>query len=146
MTAPLPDAQPANWVDRYTSGRLQLWLKVGRFDRPAGIWLLMMPGWQGVALAAAEDGRWPNLWLIVAMVIGAALMRAAGCAYNDLVDRDIDTKVARTAQRPLAAGLVSWRGVLAFITATSLIALFILLNMGVTAILLGLASLVLVAA
>ena len=55
MTAVLPDANRANWVDRYAPSSLQPWLKLGRFDRPAGIWLLMLPGWQGIALAGAAN-------------------------------------------------------------------------------------------
>ena len=50
QTDRLPDAAPANWVDRYAPPLLRPWLKLGRFDRPAGIWLLMLPGWQGAAL------------------------------------------------------------------------------------------------
>ena len=106
MTAILPDAAAANWVDRYAPERLRPWLKLGRFDRPAGIWLLMLPGWQGIALAAAEKGQLPNPWLLVAFFVGAALMRAAGCAFNDIVDRDFDAQVARTALRPIPAGLI----------------------------------------
>jgi 4-hydroxybenzoate polyprenyltransferase len=146
VTAILPDAHRGNWVDRHAPPALQPWLKLGRFDRPAGIWLLMLPGWQGVALAASEDGHWPNLWLIAAIFIGAALMRAAGCAFNDLVDRDIDAKVARTAARPLASGQISARGAVAFLVGCSLGAFCILLTMGLPAILLGVASLALVAA
>ena len=58
--APLPDAAPSNWVDRFAPASLRPWLKLGRFDRPTGIWLLMLPGWQGIALAAAEQGRRPD--------------------------------------------------------------------------------------
>jgi 4-hydroxybenzoate polyprenyltransferase len=47
-TAPLPDAAPDNWVDRFAPETLRPWLKLGRFDRPAGIWLLLLPGWQGI--------------------------------------------------------------------------------------------------
>ena len=57
MTAPLPDAAPTNWVDRHAPPALRPWLKLGRFDRPAGIWLLMLPGWQGIALAGAMQRR-----------------------------------------------------------------------------------------
>jgi len=46
MSRVLPDAAPANWVDRFAPVRLRPWLKLGRFDRPTGIWLLMLPGWQ----------------------------------------------------------------------------------------------------
>ncbi|MDB5498553.1 MAG: 4-hydroxybenzoate octaprenyltransferase [Phenylobacterium sp.] len=114
-TAPLPDAMPRNWVDRFAPAGLRPWLKLGRFDRPTGIWLLMLPGWQGIALADAMEHRLPNLGLLGLVFLGAALMRAAGCAFNDIVDRDIDAKVARTAMRPLASGQISVRGAVAAI-------------------------------
>src|SRR5665213_2426661 len=145
-TTPLPDAAPDNWVDRFAPEGLRPWLKLGRFDRPAGIWLLLLPGWQGIALAGAMDGHWPSPWLLVAFALGAALMRAAGCAYNDIVDRDIDAKVARTAQRPVASGRISVRQAWGFLAACSLAAFAILLSLGLVAILLGVASLGLAAA
>ncbi len=146
MTAVLPDAHRANWVDRFAPPVLQPWLKLGRFDRPAGIWLLMLPGWQGVALAAAGEGRWPNPWLLLAIFAGAALMRSAGCAYNDIVDRDFDAQVARTALRPIPSGQISVRGAVLYVVLASLVSLGILLTLGLPAILLGVASLALVAA
>jgi 4-hydroxybenzoate polyprenyltransferase len=145
-TAPLPDAAPGNWVDRLAPAWLAPWLKLGRFDRPAGIWLLLLPGWQAIALAASSRGGWPNPWLIIAFLIGAALMRAAGCAYNDIVDRDIDAKVARTAARPVASGAIGVRPAWAFVIVCGLAALLVLLTMGPLAIGLGAASLLLVAA
>ena len=145
-TAPLPDAAPDNWVDRLAPERLRPWLKLGRFDRPAGIWLLLLPGWQGIALASAMNGRWPDPWLLVAFAAGATLMRTAGCAYNDIIDRDIDAKVARTAARPVASGRIGVRQAWVFVAACSLAAFAILLTLGLVAILLGIASLGLVAA
>jgi 4-hydroxybenzoate polyprenyltransferase len=145
-TAPLPDAAPANWVDRHAPAALRPWLKLGRFDRPAGIWLLMLPGWQAIALAGAMFGRGPNLLLLVEFFVGAALMRAAGCAFNDIVDRDFDAKVARTAGRPIPSGQISVKQAWAFVIGCSLISLAILLTMGRLAIGLGVASLALVAA
>jgi 4-hydroxybenzoate polyprenyltransferase len=142
----LPDARPDNWVDRYAPDRLRPWLKLGRFDRPAGIWLLMLPGWQGAALAASMAGRWPDLLLLAKIFFGAALMRAAGCAYNDIVDRDLDAKVARTAGRPVASGRISVRQAWAFVIACSLAAALILFTLPPLAIGLGIASLLLVAA
>src|SRR6185312_5836584 len=144
--APLPDAAPDNWVDRFAPERLRPWLKLGRFDRPSGIWLLLLPGWQGVSLAAAMSGRLPDPWLVLAFAIGATLMRTAGCAYNDVVDRDIDAKVARTAARPVASGRIGVRPALAYAAVCCLISLGLLLTMGRFAIALGAASLVLVAA
>ncbi|PZR32456.1 4-hydroxybenzoate octaprenyltransferase [Caulobacter segnis] len=142
----LPDAAATNWVDRHAPPGLRPWLKLGRFDRPAGIWLLMLPGWQGIALAAAEQGRWPNPLLLLAVFVGAALMRAAGCAFNDIVDRDFDAQVARTALRPIPAGLISVKQAWGFLVGCSLVSFLILVCLGWTAILLGVLSLGLVAA
>jgi 4-hydroxybenzoate polyprenyltransferase len=147
-SAPLPDA-PTNWVDRHAPEGLKPWLKLGRFDRPIGIWLLLLPGWQGIALALAQSRKVPDLydaWLVLGFAIGACLMRAAGCAFNDIVDRDIDAQVARTALRPIPAGRISVKQALAFVVGCSLISLLILLTLNLTAILLGVASLALVAA
>ena len=147
-SAPLPDAG-ANWVDRHAPEALKPWLKLGRFDRPIGIWLLLLPGWQGIALALAQYRQAPglyDLWLFVGFGIGACLMRAAGCAFNDIVDRDFDAQVARTAQRPIPSGRISVRQAWAFVVACSLISLTILLTLPTVAILLGVGSLALVAA
>ena len=146
MTSVLPDAAPDNWVDRFAPATLRPWLKLGRFDRPTGIWLLMLPGWQGIALADAMAGRPPDLVLLALFFVGAALMRTAGCAYHDIVDRDRDAKVARTAMRPLASGQISVRAAWALVVACSLASLAILLTFNVFAIALGALSLVLVAA
>ncbi|GAA0645590.1 UbiA family prenyltransferase [Brevundimonas lenta] len=147
-SAPLPDAG-SNWVDRHAPERLKPWLKLGRFDRPIGIWLLLLPGWQGIALALSQYRKTPDLydlWLVIAFALGACLMRAAGCAFNDIVDRDIDRQVARTAARPVASGRISVKKAWAFILACSLTSLLILLTLNLTAILLGVGSLALVAA
>ena len=148
--APLPDARPTNWVDRHAPGPLKPWLKLGRFDRPIGIWLLMLPGWQGLALAFATRNApadWPRLIVLLAeFALGATLMRAAGCAWNDIVDRDIDAKVARTADRPIASGRISPKQALVFIAACCLLSLGILISLGPFAIALGAASLILVVA
>ena len=142
----LPDAIPTNWVDRYAPAALRPWLKLGRFDRPAGIWLLMIPGWQGVALATSAQGRWPDPLLLVLIALGAALMRAAGCAYNDIVDRDFDAQVARTASRPIPSGQISVKQAWGFVVGCCLAALVILLTLRPAAIALGAGSLALVAA
>lgn len=144
-TTILPDAVASNWVDRHAPERLRPWLKLGRFDRPAGIWLLMLPGWQGIALAAAERGRWPDPLLLLAVFVGAALMRAAGCAFNDIVDRDFDAQVARTAMRPIPAGQITVKQAWMFLIGCSLVSLMILLTLGWVAIGLGVLSLGLVA-
>jgi 4-hydroxybenzoate polyprenyltransferase len=146
MSALLPDAAPANWVDRHAPLAWRPWLKLGRFDRPTGIWLLMLPGWQGIALAGALEGRWPDPKLLILFALGAALMRAAGCAFNDIVDRDIDARVARTAARPVASGQIGVGGAWAFLIACALASLVILLSLNILSLVLGVASLALVAA
>jgi 4-hydroxybenzoate polyprenyltransferase len=146
VSAVLPDAAPANWVDRYAPPPLRPWLKLGRFDRPTGIWLLMLPGWQGIALATVQFGygNWPSHLLL--FFLGATLMRSAGCAYNDIVDRDIDAKVARTANRPVASGQISVRAAWAFVVGCSLASALILLLLNPSADILAVAALALVAA
>jgi 4-hydroxybenzoate polyprenyltransferase len=145
-TVPLPDAATGNWVDRFAPAPARPWLKLGRFDRPAGAWLLILPGWQAVAMACAAQGRWPDPLLLVLIGVGGLIMRAAGCAYNDIVDRDLDIKVARTAARPVASGQISPKAALVYVAALCLLGLGILLTMKPMAIGLGAGSLLLVAA
>ena len=142
----LPDAAPDNWVDRFAPVALRPWLKLGRFDRPAGIWLLLLPGWQGLALAGAIDGKFPDVCLMALFAAGSALMRAAGCAYNDIVDRDFDAKVARTAARPIPSGQISVKQAWGFVLACLVVSFLILISLPPLAIGLGIGSLVLVAA
>jgi 4-hydroxybenzoate polyprenyltransferase len=130
------------WVARLPSG-WRPYVLLARLDRPIGAWLLFLPGLWGILLAR------PNLVeairLIVLFGIGAVVMRAAGCVVNDLWDRDIDRRVARTAGRPLASGALRPRQALAFLAALLLIGLTILLQLNVLTWALGTASLVLVA-
>lgn len=148
-STPLPDAARQNWVDAHAPEGLKPWLKLGRFDRPIGIWLLLLPGWQGIGLALVQYRQslgLYDLWLFVGFGLGACLMRAAGCAFNDIVDRDIDAKVSRTALRPIPSGRISVKQALMFVGGCCLISLGILLTLGPIAIGLGVASLFLVAA
>jgi 4-hydroxybenzoate polyprenyltransferase len=106
----------------------------------------MLPGWQGIALADGIDRRLPDPWLLLLFFLGAVLMRSAGCAYNDIVDRDLDAKVTRTAGRPVASGQISVRAAWGFVIACSLASLAILLSLNLLSVALGIASLALVAA
>jgi 4-hydroxybenzoate polyprenyltransferase len=112
-----------------------------RLDRPIGTWLLYWPCAWSVALPGVR-GHWALFgWL----ALGAFAMRSAGCVYNDLVDKDLDTRVERTRLRPLASGRVSVRGAWALTIALCLVGLIILLQLDGTAQIVALASLVLVA-
>src|SRR5262249_28585592 len=117
------------------------YLRLARLDRPIGTWLLLFPCWWGVAMASE---RWPSLWLMILFGIGAIVMRGAGCTYNDIVDRDFDGRVARTADRPIPSGAVSVRQAVAFLITQLLLGLLILLQLGPAAIWLGVLSLALV--
>jgi 4-hydroxybenzoate polyprenyltransferase len=113
-----------------------------RIDRPIGTWLLFWPCAWSVALAGV-GGRWS---LFALFAIGAFMMRSAGCAYNDIVDRDLDARVERTASRPLASGRVSVRAAWVLVALLSLVGLCVLLMLPLIAQLIALGSLVLVAA
>lgn len=91
-------------------------IQLMRFDKPIGIWLLFLPAGWAVAIAAAPDQIG---WLLLVMLVGAVLTRAAGCILNDLADRKLDAQVERTKHRPLAAGTVK--------LSTALVVLFLLL-------------------
>jgi 4-hydroxybenzoate polyprenyltransferase len=114
-----------------------------RLDRPIGAWLLFWPCAWSVALAGmGPDGIALILWL----ALGAWAMRSAGCVWNDVVDRDLDAKVERTRLRPLASGRASLGGAFVLLAALCLIGLAVLLQLGRTAQVVALASLVPVAA
>ncbi len=135
-----PDAV-ASWVDRLPP-RLALYARLARFDRPAGFWLLFWPCLWG-AFLAPPAGWWP-LWPL--FLPGAFVMRAAGCVWNDIVDRDLDAQVARTAGRPLASGAISVAGGVLLLALLLLIGLGLLWLLPGQAQLVALASLLLVAA
>jgi 4-hydroxybenzoate polyprenyltransferase len=98
------DIQAGDWIDRHVPAGIRPYLRLARVDRPIGTWLLLFPGWWSLALAAAP-GQLPDGYVMVLFAIGALVMRGAGCTINDIVDRDIDKQVARTATRPLAPAL-----------------------------------------
>jgi 4-hydroxybenzoate polyprenyltransferase len=135
-----------NWVD----SRAPLWsrpyLRLCRLDRPIGSWLLLMPCWWSAALAAgiAHDvGRLPLI--LVLFLIGAFAMRGAGCTWNDITDRDLDAQVERTRSRPIPAGQVSVPQAASFLVLQALLGLMVLLQFNRTAVVTGIASLVIVA-
>ncbi len=141
---PLSDMPREGWVDRYLPPFLRPYARLARLDRLTPIWLLLLPCWWSIALAAAPGGI-PNIWLLFLFGLGSVVMRGAGCTFNDLVDRDYDRQVARTATRPIASGEVGIFGAIVFLAIQLLIGLFILLLLRPLAAGLGVASLLLVA-
>jgi 4-hydroxybenzoate polyprenyltransferase len=135
------DIAASGWVSRLPRAWLP-YLLLARVDRPIGIWLLFLPGGWGILLARAA---WPEaIRLILLFTVGSLVMRAAGCVVNDLWDRDIDRRVARTAGRPLASGAVRPWQALVFLAALLGCGLLVLLSLNRLAQVLGFASLVLV--
>lgn len=142
MTAEVvPDSQHRGLVAALPQP-LRDYAQLARFDRPIGWWLLYWPCAWGLLLAGGQ-GRWDLLlWLL----LGAIAMRGAGCVYNDIVDADIDARVARTALRPVASGRVSKRAAWIWLVALCLVGLLVLLQLRLQAQLVALGSLALVAA
>ena len=140
------DSLTQTWVDRAPLA-IRPYLRLARYDRPIGFWLLALPCW--MSLVAANIGTvlsLGDLYYAFLFAIGAIAMRGAGCTYNDIIDRDLDARVARTADRPLAAGTVTLKQAWAFLGLQSLIGLVVLVQLPLIAILTGLAALILVAA
>jgi 4-hydroxybenzoate polyprenyltransferase len=145
-SAVIADAPPGNWVDRYAPAGWQPYMKLARFDRPIGSWLLLFPCWWSLALAELDRGSsFPNPWYVVLFLIGAFVMRGAGCTWNDIVDRDYDGRVERTARRPIPSGQVSPVQAFAFAVALCLVGLLVLLQFNTFTVWLGIGSLALVA-
>lgn len=143
-----------NWVDRLMPPATRPYLKLMRADKPIGTWLLFLPCLWGIGLGTygggplvnggVGDQLWPNPVLILLFALGAFVMRGAGCAINDIIDRDIDAKVARTKSRPLPAGDITVTQAVIFLGALCFIGLAILLQLNLFSIVLGAASLILV--
>jgi len=133
------DAGARNWVDRFAPAALVPFLRLARADRPIGFFLLALPCFWSVSLAGRSIGEaYPDPWLLVLFALGALVMRAAGCTYNDLVDRDFDAQVARTRGRPLPSGQVSVRAAFIFMLVLCLAGLIVLLSFNGPTIWLGL--------
>ncbi len=139
------DAQAGNWVDRFAPVWLKPYARLARWDRPIGFWLLFWPCAFGLALAAIDNPLRGFDWrAAVLMLIGSVLMRGAGCTFNDIVDRDIDDKVARTRSRPIPSGQVTTQQAIGFLIGQSLLGGLVLVQFNLFTILLGIASLGLV--
>jgi 4-hydroxybenzoate polyprenyltransferase len=141
LTISLVDAAPAKW---------RPYLRLMRLDRPIGTWLLFWPCVFGLALGVLGDDQTfsglNDIWLVFLFAVGSIVMRGAGCTYNDIVDRDIDAKVARTKDRPIPSGAVTVRQAWLFLVALCLVGLVVLLQLNLLSIMLGIAALGLVAA
>ena len=137
----VPDAVNGNWVDTRAPLWLQPYLRLARIDRPIGWWLLLLPCWWSTALAADVAGKsYPDPLLLILFWLGSVAMRGAGSTYNDIVDRDLDQKVERTRNRPMASGAVSVKAGLLFCLVQCVIGLGVLFSLNGFSVLLGFCS------
>ncbi len=144
--ATIKDAVKSHWATRLPPGWLP-YAQLMRLERPIGWWLLLLPCWWGLALAQLTrvGGGLPNLWHGLLFLVGAIVMRSAGCVLNDLADQDFDAKVERTKNRPLPSGRVSRKQAYMFLAALLLIGLIVLLQFNRFTIITAIASLAIVA-
>ena len=142
------DADEENWVDSFFPKWAIPYLRLSRADRPVGTWLLLIPCWWGILLAANEKNNFGlekyDLWLLTACSVGAFLMRGAGCTWNDILDKDFDQRVTRTKSRPIPSGQVSISKALIWMVLQTLLAFIILLTFNKFSIIVAISSLVLV--
>ena len=139
------DAPAGNVVDRILPAAVLPYARLARLDRPIGWWLLLWPCWWSVALAAVAAERAPNAWHLALFLLGAIVMRGAGCTYNDIVDRNIDANVERTRSRPIPSGQVSPEAAMLFMLAQAFVGLAVVLQFNAFTILIAFGSLAIVA-
>jgi len=136
--ADLSDIHADDWVERHLPASARPYARLARLDRPIGTWLLLFPGWWGIALAAP---KWPELRLMALFAFGAVVMRGAGCTLNDIADRHYDGQVARTRLRPLPSGAVTVRQAAGFLLLQLAAGAAVLFSLNRSSILLGIAVL-----
>jgi 4-hydroxybenzoate polyprenyltransferase len=138
------DAEPG-LIDRAPEA-VRPYLRLMRADRPVGVWLLFLPCLWGMGAGGGLSLSAEAFWRLFALfLVGSFVMRSAGCAYNDLVDKDLDRSVERTRNRPIASGRLSLGAGWSLTLGLTGIGLVVLLQLGWAAILIGAASVLLVA-
>jgi 4-hydroxybenzoate polyprenyltransferase len=142
--AALSDVAAGQFIFRVAPQSWHPFLELARLDRPIGWWLLLLPCWWSSTLASIYQHEPLHGRDLILFFIGAVAMRGAGSTYNDMVDRDIDAKVERTKQRPLASGRVRLGTAKLFLAAQCLAGLAVLLCFNTFTIVLGCASLAIV--
>lgn len=111
--------------------KISAYISLARIDKPVGIYLVLWPTL--LALWLAADG-FPGWHLLIVFILGAILMRSAGCVINDYADRNFDAHVERTCCRPLATGLISVKSALIFLTVLCLASFLLVLTLNIEAI------------
>ena len=137
----LSDIAEKGWVKNLLPKPVQPYALLMRLDRPIGTWLLLLPCWWSLALGWQLNQEKISLlqlgYLYFLFSVGAVLMRGAGCTINDLWDRKLDQLVARTADRPIASGVISVTNAVLFFLLQLTLSLTILLQLNETCWFLG---------
>lgn len=139
----LPDSS-FNLLIHILPAQILPYIKLSRFDRPVGIWLLMWPAWWSLSLSLNLENEIYGVYLYFLFFLGAIIMRGAGCTLNDLIDKNLDLKVTRTAQRPLPSKEISIFKTLIWLAIQCLIGFLILIQFNIITIYYGIASLALI--
>ncbi|NJM30203.1 MAG: 4-hydroxybenzoate octaprenyltransferase [Rhizobiales bacterium] len=142
----IADAVKDHWAERMVPPALLPYAQLMRLERPVGWWLLLLPCWWGLLLVEIAEATGPVHWFFALLfVIGAIAMRGAGCTLNDIADRDFDRAVERTRQRPLASGRIGLTQAFVFLAVQCFVGLAVLLQFNWYTVVLGAASLLIVA-
>ena len=142
----IADAHPVNWVERYFPAAILPYAQLMRLDRPIGWWLLLLPCWWSLTAGQiATGGGLPSLWHAALFLVGAIVMRGAGCTLNDLADQKFDAMVERTKNRPLASARITRFNAVVCLGLLCFTGLAVLLQFNNYTIVLGASSLVIVA-
>ena len=121
--------------------QIKIFIELTRLNKPIGFMLLFWPCSWGLALAYGSSQNLNQLlYFLILFFLGSVLMRSAGCIVNDIVDRDLDKKVQRTKNRPLASGAISVRQSITYVIILCMIAFLILIQFNKLTIILGMSS------
>ena len=124
--------------------QIKIFIELTRLNKPIGVMLLFWPCAWGLALGYYFNNE-TSLYLkyIILFFLGSVLMRSAGCIFNDIVDRNLDNKVARTKKRPITSGKISILRAITYIFFLCLLSLLILLQFNLLTIIMGMSSMIL---
>lgn len=128
----------ADFVNRMPKP-VQPYLRLSRFDKPIGSWLLFLPGAWSIAFAGLSMN---TIELTGLFALGSILMRGAGCTINDLWDRNYDRLVERTKSRPIASGAITPMEAVAWTGVQLSLSFIILMQLNLPSIILGVVSLI----
>ena len=121
--------------------QIKIFIEIARLNKPIGFMLLFWPCSWGLALSYYyNQDFYQFIYFLLLFFLGSVLMRSAGCIFNDIIDKDIDAKVSRTKNRPLASGKIGVKRSFFYVVLLCLIAFVVLIQFNLFTIFLGLAS------